>query len=138
MRSALWILAVVCAGCGSEADSDSDSDLGADSESDSVAEETESYIDGRECPPDSVLTYANFGEALMQQHCAGCHGEAVEERYRSGAPLEVNLTSHDQVFEWLDRVYARSADDNTSMPVVDTMSAADRTRLGDWLACGAP
>jgi uncharacterized membrane protein len=97
-----------------------------------------SFIDGRDCPPDSSLTYANFGEALLLDHCTGCHGEAVDVGDRAGAPVDVDLTTQTLVQEWLDRVYARSADDNTSMPVVDNMDPDDRVRLGDWLACGAP
>lgn len=97
-----------------------------------------SSIEGRDCPPDSPLTYRNFGEGLMLDHCTGCHGDEVVEGERSGAPITVNLTTQSQVQDWLERVYARSADTNTTMPIVDTISTDDRWRLGDWLACGAP
>ncbi len=95
-------------------------------------------FEARECPPDSLLTYENFGEQLMLDHCTGCHGDAVAQGDRQGAPVDVNLTTHAQVHDWLELVYERSADDNTSMPVVDNMDPDDRYRLGDWLACGAP
>ena len=34
---------------------------------------------GSTCPTGSTLTYANFGQAFMQQHCLSCHSSAGPE-----------------------------------------------------------
>ncbi|HEY8038941.1 MAG TPA: hypothetical protein VIF15_04075 [Polyangiaceae bacterium] len=50
----------------------------------------------------------------------------------------LTFDTRDQVVAWKDRIFARAADDNTSMPLgpygPDT---GTRHQLGDWLACGA-
>lgn len=98
-----------------------------------------SAIPGRPCPPDSELTWENFGEATMLTHCVGCHSENLAEGTARGeAPVGVDFNTHALTQDWLERIHARSADDNRTMPPVDTMSDQTRAALGDWLACGAP
>ena len=87
-----------------------------------------------------------YGHALVGDAArAGALREELLERAGTGqacalwvAVADLGLGDTDSVFEWLDRVYARSADDNASMPIIDTVDPQDRVRLGDWLACGAP
>ena len=74
----------------------------------------------------------------MLDHCTGCHSELLVGDQRAGAPPGVDFNTRGQVIDHLGRIYARSADDNRTMPPTDTVSDADRVRLGDWLACGAP
>lgn len=96
-------------------------------------------IVGRPCPEDSALTWSNFGEATMLTHCVGCHSEHLAEGTPRGqAPLGVDFNSHARTQAWLERIHARSADQNRTMPPADTMSERTREQLGDWLACGAP
>ncbi|MFK7931097.1 MAG: hypothetical protein AB8H79_23120 [Myxococcota bacterium] len=134
-KYALAVMVGLLVACGDDPENSTDPTDDSDTDDSGVVE---SFIEGRDCPPDSPLTYDNFGESLMLSRCAGCHGDAVEEGERLGAPLDVNLTTQAQVQDWLERVYARSADDNVSMPIVDNIDPIDRVRLGDWLACGAP
>ena len=120
-------------GAGSDTGSDTGSDIGSDTGID------DPYIEGRACPPDSPLTWENFGEALMLTQCIGCHSDQLAEgAARGSAPVGVDFNSHVQTQAWLLRIYARSADDNSTMPPVDTISPEMRVQLGDWLACGAP
>ncbi|CAN0460361.1 unnamed protein product, partial [Ectocarpus fasciculatus] len=94
------------------------------------------HLADRECPPDSPLTWENFGEATMLTYCVGCHSEYLDEGVaRGSAPLGVDFNTQALTQDWLERIYARSGDTNTTMPPVDTMSAAAREQLGDWLAC---
>ena len=80
-----------------------------------------------ECPPDSTLTYENFGEPAIDYHCLSCH--ATKER-----PTLITL---DQV-RANKQAILREAVATTSMPDGEDMLLDDRQRLGEWLACGAP
>ena len=113
-------------------------DSGGDSGSGSGDTGAVSYIEGRECPSDSYLTWESFGEGFMLDHCTGCHSALLEEGQRAGAPLGVDFNTQALVQDQLDRIYARSADDNTTMPPTDTVDTWERAALGEWLACGAP
>lgn len=95
-------------------------------------------IEDAECPPEGTeLTYENFGRQYLSRHCNYCHGEDVEER--RGAPGGYTFDDHDSVLDQIDRIYARSAGENTSMPPgPDDPSEEDRYALEEWLACGAP
>jgi len=96
------------------------------------------FISGRACPPDSAVTWESFGQGFVLSHCAGCHSSNLGAGERAEAPIEVNMETQDLVQEWLIRIYARSADENATMPPVDSVLADERVLLGDWLACGAP
>jgi hypothetical protein len=82
---------------------------------------------GSTCPADSTLTYQNYGEAFMQHHCARCHDD---------------LSTHAGVQASIDRIdraaAAGPAAVNTYMPEDEDLTEAERKRLGQWLACGAP
>jgi mono/diheme cytochrome c family protein len=88
---------------------------------------------GSTCPPDSMLTYENFGQAFMQSHCTSCHG--------SSGPESPALSSLEQVRGSLgdvDRAAAAGPSAvNTYMPEGGSVTEAERRELGEWLACGA-
>lgn len=122
-----------------EASDTVEADATVDSGSDGATEgPIEGPIEGRLCPPDSALTADSFGMPFMLTWCAGCHSAALPEGERAEAPLGVDLDTLQGTQALLLRVYARSADDNLTMPPAGGPSAEDRERLGDWLACGAP
>jgi uncharacterized membrane protein len=91
----------------------------------------------RACPPGGTsLTYETFGAEFLGQWCESCH--AASSTNRNGAPPDVTFDTQAQAAEWKDRIYARAADDNTSMPLGPYgPDSATRHQLGDWLACGA-
>ncbi|WAS90185.1 hypothetical protein [Nannocystis punicea] len=95
-------------------------------------------LDERPCPEDSILTAENFGAPFMLTHCTGCHHVALKEGERAGAPLGIDFESLKKVRAQADRIWARAADQNATMPPVGPPSADERARLGEWLACGAP
>lgn len=92
----------------------------------------------RPCPEDSILTYENFGGPFMLNFCTGCHQSMLPADMRQDSPIEVNFDDIDDVREWSDRIWARAADQNLTMPPVGPPSDEERMRLGEWLACGAP
>ncbi len=95
-------------------------------------------IDQRTCPTGGTQhTYANFGADFVNRYCQGCHGSAATARL--GAPGDFIFDTIDQVRRHRARIYVRSAGPNDSMPPgpIDP-PIAERERLAEWLACGAP
>jgi uncharacterized membrane protein len=94
-------------------------------------------IDTHPCPTGgTTLTYASFGQPFLDQWCERCHAASAPSR--NGAPPNVTFDTHDDVLKWRDRIFARAADHNSSMPPgPDGPPDADRQRLADWLSCGA-
>jgi len=101
-------------------------------------EVTWTSLEDRPCPEDSILTYQNFGHEFMLNWCSGCHNVGLAEGDRAGATLGIDLDSYDGVQMHLARIWARSADNNQTMPPTGGIDQESRFRLGEWLACGAP
>ena len=89
---------------------------------------------GSTCPTASTLTYANFGQPFMEQHCLSCH--------RAGGPETPTLSTIEQIkanIDVIDRSAAAGPNAvNTYMPDGSSVDEAERRKLGEWLACGAP
>jgi len=98
----------------------------------------ETSIDQYPCPQGGTkLTYATFGAAYLAQNCQTCHGQPSDER--KGAPPGFDFGTIDQVRQHKDRIFARAAADNVTMPPgPDDPPASERYQLAEWLACGAP
>lgn len=98
----------------------------------------ETTIDDRTCPPEGTeLTYATFGKPFMETHCQTCHGQPTHDR--KGAPGGYDFGSVDDVRVHKARIFSRAAADNTTMPPgPDDPPEAEREKLAEWLACGAP
>jgi len=91
----------------------------------------------RPCPPGSALTYESFGREFLAVHCQGCHGSTSSAR--RGAPSSYDFGTLEEVRRLRERIYARAAEGNVTMPPgPDDPPAAARADLADWLACGAP
>jgi uncharacterized membrane protein len=89
---------------------------------------------GSACPTDSTLTYANFGQAFMQSHCLACHSAAGPESPKLDTLTQVQAVKGD-----IDRSAAAGPSGvNTYMPEGSSVPEAERRKLGEWLACGAP
>jgi len=99
---------------------------------------TETSLADVVCPPEGTkLTYGSFGAAFMAQRCQTCHGQT--DGARRGAPDGYDFGTLDAVRAKANRIFARAAADNVTMPPgPDDPPAADRRDLAEWLACGAP
>ena len=93
-------------------------------------------LDESTCPEESELTYDNFGREFLDAHCQRCHASDSDDR--NGAPVTFHFDTLDDVHERADRIYARAAASNTSMPPgPDDPPEEERMLLAEWLACGA-
>jgi hypothetical protein len=92
----------------------------------------------RSCPPGSILSFENFGGPYLLDHCKGCHSKAIPASMRQGAPVGIDFDTIADVRDMADRIWARAADQNASMPPVGAPGPEERAALGEWLACGAP
>lgn len=91
-----------------------------------------STIDDQPCPPDSKLTYESFGKGFFERECVWCHGGAKGQSMRA-------FTTVESIRGQKDRIFVNAAADNRAMPPgPEGPSDADRQRLAEWLACGAP
>ena len=79
------------------------------------------------CPPaGTTLTYANFGEELIANHCIDCH-----DRESPVLTTQAAILQHaSQILD--EAVYTDAMPEDRGMPLME------RERLGEWLACGAP
>ncbi len=81
------------------------------------------------------LTYDNFGQGLMDQHCTGCHSSLVPEDHREAAPVGVDFDTYEGVLTWAERIHARAVPDGSTMPPGGGPSEDQRDLLGEWLEC---
>lgn len=135
MRAGTWLLVLLlaaCAGPGNAHDAST-----ADRQS------GRGPATGSICPSVDPPTYGSFGRAFLEAYCTRCHSSAVIGAARMGAPSSYDFDSAELVRTHLDRIDGSSAAGpdaiNTWMPIDGPApSEAERRRLGEWLACGAP
>lgn len=88
------------------------------------------------CADVPLLTWETFGEGFLISQCDGCHAASSPDRH--DAPAEVHFDTPAEAWSWSERILARAAGDDATMPPNGGVSADDRTRLGWWLGCGVP
>jgi Cytochrome C oxidase, cbb3-type, subunit III len=87
---------------------------------------------GSTCPSSSTLTYDSFGKAFFDTNCNSCHGKTQSPSFGTQEQIQANSAD-------IDRAAASGPKaTNTYMPDGADVSDADRQKLGEWLACGAP
>jgi hypothetical protein len=99
---------------------------------------------GATCPPSGAPTAQDFGNAFMANYCTSCHSVNVKGAARGGAPENVNFDTAEDVRTWAMEIDEHAAagphGTNTEMPPapLTAPTQAEREKLGQWLACGAP
>ena len=130
---------------GTDTDAGTDSDAGTDTDAGTETDTTGAIDEGpwdsfdeRPCPSGSFLTYENFGGPFINSNCTGCHHSGLGDGERQKAPLGVDFDTVALIRAQADRIWARSGDQNDTMPPAGPPGADERALLGEWLACGAP
>ena len=119
-------------------DTDTTSDGGSSDDAGTTGEASYPSFDERPCPPDSALTWENFGGGYVLSYCTTCHHSALPADMRQLAPIAINFETVEFVRAQAERIWARAADQNQTMPPVGAPADDQRALLGEWLACGAP
>lgn len=89
---------------------------------------------GATCPTGSTLTYESFGKDFFANHCNACHASTGPESPKFDTVEQIRAAKGD-----VDRAAAKGPKaTNDYMPEGRSVSDADRAKLGEWLACGAP
>lgn len=115
--------------------------VACDDSGDDVGDDESSDSDGgalAPCEEQPVLTYDTFGRGFLATYCDGCHGSAVTDERRQGAPVEVAFDTAEGAQMYADRILARTAPPDGSaptMPAVGGVTEEDRERLVVWLTC---
>lgn len=89
---------------------------------------------GSTCPTTQTLTYESFGQEFMAKNCLACHSASGPEspKFDTLEQIKANIAA-------IDKAAAAGPDAvNTSMPEGSSVDEAERRKLGEWLACGAP
>lgn len=85
------------------------------------------------CADAPLVTWENFGEALLVEHCQPCHASTAVERF--GAPEEVSFDTEADVIEHRERILAVATGESWTMPPVVEIGETDRELLWIWLTC---
>lgn len=99
---------------------------------------------GATCPSTDAPTAQNFGQAFLESYCLSCHSASVTGPGRGGAPANINFDTLEQVRSQShgidEHAAAGPSATNTEMPPrgLPQPTLAERQKLGQWLACGAP
>src|SRR5262245_50603383 len=97
---------------------------------------------GSSCPTSDPPTYDNFGRQFMADYCTGCHSSSATSRHR--APKSLNFDTEADIQKHAADIDLEAASGpkstNTDMPDLDgpvrsAPSDAERTKLGQYLAC---
>lgn len=87
---------------------------------------------GSVCPTTSALTYESFGQNFMTTHCLSCHASQQSPTFNTVEQIRARASD-------IDRAAASGPKaTNTFMPEDGSVDVAERQKLGEWLACGAP
>lgn len=89
---------------------------------------------GSTCPSTQTLTYDNFGKQFFQANCLRCHASSGPESPKFDTVEQIRANASD-----IDRSAAAGPSAvNSYMPDGASVDEAERRKLGEWLACGAP
>jgi uncharacterized membrane protein len=84
------------------------------------------------CVDVPVLTWENFGNGLVVEHCQACH--ASTSTNRNGAPEDIVFDSDEDTQEHMERIYQRVVVERT-MPPQGGLLEDDLSRVEIWIRC---
>ena len=94
--------------------------------------------DPSECPPDSTVTWENFGDPFVHTWCTACHSETLHGEARQGAPDGVDFDHYEDVAVYADRILLLASGDPPSMPPAGGTTDEERSLLVEWILCDTP
>lgn len=85
------------------------------------------------CDDAPVVTWDNYGQAILTEHCQSCHASTTNDRY--GAPEAVIFDTHEDALMFKARILAVTDPDARTMPPAVALEEIDYERLRIWLTC---
>lgn len=85
------------------------------------------------CVDAPVVTWDSWGQGFLGANCQSCHASTTSDRH--GAPEEITFDERDSALAVADRILARSAGTEPTMPPSGGVSEDDRYKLEVWLTC---
>lgn len=82
--------------------------------------------------------WQNTGEPFMRTWCTSCHHSDLNQGERQGAPVGIDLVTHDDFLMWAERVDVRVWADTLPMPPAGGPTEDELEILAEWMDCGAP
>ncbi|MEZ4741217.1 MAG: hypothetical protein R3B45_02020 [Bdellovibrionota bacterium] len=90
------------------------------------------------CDEGSSLSYKNFGNAFLLDHCTTCHSSEINNNERLNAPIEMNFDSIELVQIWRANILEVMQKKENSMPPTYELNQEEKDNFINWLRCGAP
>ena len=89
------------------------------------------------CDDAPVLSWENFGEGFMLEHCQSCHATSAPYRSQTDAPPpeSVSFDTYEQTMVLRTLILASAAGEAPSMPPRGGVSPIDIDKLEIWLNC---
>ena len=89
------------------------------------------------CHDAPVLTWENFGQGFVLEHCQSCHAAAAPYRSQTDNPPPDTVTfdTHEQTIALRTLILAASTGETPSMPPQGGVSPMDIDKLDIWLNC---
>ena len=87
------------------------------------------------CDTAADVTYAEFGESFLRQHCQGCH--ASTSTNRQGAPSTIYFDTVEDVWRLSADILRVTTSEIPTMPPAWTLEEHDIEMLRWWLECGS-
>ncbi|MDP2315049.1 MAG: hypothetical protein Q8P41_19270 [Pseudomonadota bacterium] len=85
------------------------------------------------CAEEPVVTWDNFGDALLTGHCQSCHASTSPDR--AGAPVGVIFDTHADATAQKDAILRVATGEAPTMPPGLSIGDTDRELLRVWLTC---
>lgn len=85
------------------------------------------------CEDAPLVTWNNFGQGFVTEHCQACHASTAEDR--NGAPTDVAFDTHEETRAQAARILARAAGPDATMPPRGGVPDDDKEKLEYWLQC---
>lgn len=87
------------------------------------------------CDSGMDVTYADFGETFIRQHCQGCHASSSNNRH--GAPESVHFDTIEDIWSRRDDILRVTTSEEADMPPAWELDQDNVYLLEQWLECGS-
>jgi uncharacterized membrane protein len=103
----------------------------------SEGEDTSTTVPTGACHDAPVLTWENFGQGFVLEHCQSCHAAAAPYRSQTDNPPPETVTfdTHEQTVALRTLILATAAGETPSMPPRGGVAEIDIDKLDIWLNC---